>query len=179
MAKNYRKFHYFVIIMLLVFCFSVQISFAQSNNESDSSFSLDDSYQVIEVPEVDGNKLKADNIDNSNLINDSKINNELNEKDSFDSNGDNDKLSSSPDFTILIVSDNPGTNILDISCKELFDENPNLANVNIQVRSGIQIKEMSENDFIELLSNCDVFIGEWVSTDVDAVLTSALSKYPD
>ena len=177
MTKNYRKFHYFVIIMLLVFCFSVQISFAQSNNESDSSFSLDDSYQVIKVPEVDGDKLKADNIDNSNLINDSKINNELNEKDSFDSNGD--KLSSSPEFTILIVSDNPGTNILDISCKELFDENPNLANVNIQVRSGIQIKEMSENDFIELLSSCDVFIGEWVSTDVDAVLTSALSKYPD
>ena len=54
--------------MLLVFCFSVQISFAQSNNESDSSFSLDDSYQVIKVPEVDGDKLKADNIDNSNLI---------------------------------------------------------------------------------------------------------------
>ena len=82
--------------------------------------------------------------------------------------------------TIFLISDNPGTNVLDAASRLLFEEHPDLGSeVNIVVRSGQQVKEMSEEDFISLLSNADVFIGEWVSTDVDAVLTSALDKNPE
>jgi len=82
--------------------------------------------------------------------------------------------------TLFIVSDNPGTNILDAASADLFDEHPNLReNVTLVVRSGAQIKEMSESEFVNLLESCDGFVGEWVSTDVDAVLTSTLEKYPD
>ena len=169
MMERYKKYHLFIFIILIILCFSIQMSFAQSN-DTDTPVASDDSQQVVEVSDVNNAELNAAD-DNSN--NDSK----LNEKDSFNSN--EDKLSSSSNFTVFIVSDNPGTNILDIACKELFDENSNLNNINIQVRSGIQVKGMTEGEFIALLSNCDVFIGEWVSTDVDAVLTSALSKYPE
>jgi cobaltochelatase CobN len=62
--------------------------------------------------------------------------------------------------TIFLISDNPGTNVLDAASRLLFEEHPDLGSeVNIVVRSGQQVKEMSEEDFISLLSNADVFIG--------------------
>ena len=145
---NYKKF----IIFLIILCFSIQVSFAQSNNDTDTSINPDDFKALSEVNEV-------------NHI-ESGINT-------------NDEVASSSNRTIFIISDNPGTNILDVSSAELFDENPNLKNINIQVRSGIQVKEMSEEEFTSLLIGCDIFIGEWVSTDVDAVLTSVLNKNPE
>ena len=169
MLNRYKKYYCLIIVILIILCFSIQISFAQSN-ETDISANADDS-QSIQVNEANDAQLST-NHDSNNVS-------KLNEKDSFNSDEGSAKLSSSSNFTIFIVSDNPGTNILDMACKELFDENSNLENVNIQVRSGIQVKGMNETEFIALLSDCDVFIGEWVSTDVDAVLTSALSKYPE
>ena len=37
---------------------------------------------------------------------------------------------------------------------------------------------MDESELIDLLSSSDAFIGEWISSDVDSVLTSVLSKNP-
>ena len=89
-----------------------------------------------------------------------------------------DNLKDSQNITIFIVSDNPGANILDKAAGELAGEN-RLDNVNLVIRSGDQIKTMDEKNLTYLLSNCDAFIGEWVSSDVDSVLTSVLTKNPD
>ena len=86
---------------------------------------------------------------------------------------------SSQNYTnIFIISDNPGVNIIDAAASELQNENC-LNHVNLVVRSGDQIKTMGETELIGYLSDCDVFIGEWISSDVDSVLTSVLTKYPD
>ena len=106
----------------------------------------------------DGNQLKVSNSDVSEKI----------------SNED----SSQNNTNVFIISDNPGVNIIDKASGELQDENY-LKNVNLIVRSGDQVKTMSENELIGYLSGCDAFIGEWVSSDVDSVLTSVLSKNPD
>lgn len=87
-------------------------------------------------------------------------------------------LSSKENYTLFFISDNPGTNILDAASQELFLEN-DFKNVNIIVRSGEQIKTMDELELVNLLYGSDAFIGEWISTDVDAVLTSVVEKYPD
>lgn len=78
--------------------------------------------------------------------------------------------------TIFLISDNPGTNILDLATKELFSSG--LSGVTIIVRSGNQVKLMSENELYNLINSSDAFVGEWISSDVDAVLTSILGKYP-
>ena len=133
----------------------MNMAFAQDNCETNTT---SDSQNAIQV----------DGISESNDDLEISENTLLQDK----NNANNQNLS------ILIVSDNPGTNVLDSSCQELMDEYPNL-NVNLMVRSGIQVKEMGESEFTNLLSGADVFIGEWISTDVDAVLTSALSKNPE
>jgi cobaltochelatase CobN len=88
-----------------------------------------------------------------------------------------DNLENSQNTTIFIVSDNPGVNILDKASSELAGEGK-LDNVNLQIRSGDQIKTMDEKNLTYLLTHCDAFIGEWISSDVDSVLTSVLTKNP-
>ena len=94
-------------------------------------------------------------------------NDDVSEKTSIDNN-----------TNVFIISDNPGVNIIDKACEELQEENK-LANVNLVVRSGDQVKTMGEDELIGYLSNCDAFIGEWISSDVDSVLTSVLGKHPE
>ena len=173
MFKNNKKIVVFIIIIGLIFVSSQMVS-AQGDNETnlemdDNSIDAieiqnEDDYQLNEIS--DDNELSIDNA-NSNGIDLSVDNDNL----------DNERLSSSDNITIFLVSDNPGTNILDVASRELYDEY-DLKNVNFVVRSGFQVKEMEETEFARLLYNCDAFIGEWVSTDVDAVLTSVLSKDP-
>ena len=80
--------------------------------------------------------------------------------------------------TILIISDSPGTNVLDAAADELYNQD-NLAGFNIVLRSGDQVKDMDEDELHSLFDQSDAFIGEWISSDVDAVLTNLLGKYPD
>ena len=87
----------------------------------------------------------------------------------------NENIKNSQETTLFIISDNPGVNILDKASSELFEENK-LKNVNLVIRSGDQVKTMDESELIYYLSACDVFIGEWISSDVDSVLTSVLTK---
>ena len=158
-----------ILIILLIVCLSIQISFAQSNSDMGSDLNNDSLARGI---------VEVDNDEAANSMADEPV--DVSSSPKLSQNDDSILNSSQNDdsFTVLIVSDNPGTNILDIACRELFDEN-DLKNINIQVRSGIQVKNMNESDFAEELINCDVFIGEWVSTDVDAVLTSILNKNPE
>ena len=86
-------------------------------------------------------------------------------------------LNESKNLTLFFISDNAGTNILDKACKELYDTY-DLTNINLIVRSSEQVKEMKEDELFDLLSSCDGFIGEWISSDVDSVLTSILNKHP-
>lgn len=86
--------------------------------------------------------------------------------------------SNSSNKTIFVISDSPGTNIIDSACDEIYNQN-NLSGFNIVLRSGNQIKDMDESELHTLFDKSDAFIGEWISTDVDSVLTNILSKYPN
>ena len=80
--------------------------------------------------------------------------------------------------TIFIISDSPGTNILDSASDEICNQE-NKSGFNLIIRSGEQVKDMSEDELHSLLDKSDAFIGEWISTDVDSVLTNLLGKYPE
>ena len=106
---------------------------------------------------------------NDNLTSDNNLGND----DSGILNDNNPK-----NKTILIISDNPGTNIIDSASDEIYNQDK-LSGFNIVLRSGDQIKDMNEDELHALFSGSDAFIGEWISTDVDAVLTNLLGNYPE
>ena len=118
-------------------------------------------------------------IDNSSTDNVIEVsNNEYHDSDKISQDNQENDLSKSQNTTLFIISDNPGTNILDKASWELYDEGK-LSGVNLIIRNGEQVKGMDEAELIGYLSGCDAFIGEWISTDVDSVLTSVLTKNPD
>lgn len=80
--------------------------------------------------------------------------------------------------TIFIISDSPGTNIIDSAADEIYNQD-NLTGFKLVVRSGEQVKDMNEDELHELFDKSDAFIGEWISTDVDSVLTNLFGKYPE
>lgn len=91
-----------------------------------------------------------------------------------------DDVFQTKEFTanVFLVSDNPGTNILDLAATEILNQSE-FSDYELVVRSGDQIGEMSEEELYDLMSKSDIFIAEWVSSNVDAVLTSFLGKYPE
>ena len=158
-----------LLLFIVLIIISFNIAYAQENINETGEIPGDLILQNQIVDEVDNSNFEEKRIDEPLA----SVNDELQPSIS----SDNKKISN---LTLFIVSDNPGTNILDAASNDLFNEYPNLkGNVNLVVRSGAQIKEMNESEFVNLLGSCDGFIGEWVSTDVDAVLTSTLEKYPD
>ena len=78
--------------------------------------------------------------------------------------------------TMLLISDNGGTNILDSAAKEVLN---NYSDVNIQVRSSNQISKMDEEELFNLVNGSDIVIANWLTTDADSVFTNLLVKYPD
>ena len=143
---------YFCVLILLITIFIIPYSFAMDNSTSDDvSISDNDNTLLID-----------------NAIEESPNNDNLGSADS----------SKSQNITLFIVSDNPGTNILDKASEEL-SSSQNLSNINLVIRSGEQIKEMDDVELVKLLSSCDGFVGEWISSDVDSVLTNVLGKYPE
>ena len=93
--------------------------------------------------------------------------------------GDSDILTEdNANKNIFIISDSPGTNVLDAASDEIYNQD-NLSGFNIVLRSGDQVKNMDEEELHSLFDQSDAFIGEWISSDVDAVLTSLLGKYPN
>ena len=112
-------------------------------------------FAQVSFAENADNMTSADN-DNSNMLQDSSYKNK----------------------TIFVISDNPGTNIIDKASDEICNRD-NLTGFNIVLRSGEQVKDMDEEELHALFDKSDAFIGEWISTDVDSVLTSILGKYPE
>ena len=151
----------FALLMILCLCMLSQLAFAESN--------------ITSADDVGDNLHSASELDDVNLASKS-IYCEDSNKISIENSCGN--LKDSKNTTLFIISDNPGTNILDKASVELFSEH-DLSNVDLVIRNGNQIKTMSESELTLLLSDCDAFIGEWVSSDVDSVLTSVLGKNPD
>ena len=100
--------------------------------------------------------------DDSDLLNDATLKNSLKEDSSYN---------------IFIISDTVGNNLFDSAACEILD-NSTFSNVIINIRSGSQINEMPEEELYDLMNSCDAFLGQWVSSNVDAVLTNLLGKYP-
>ena len=142
---------YFCLLILLITIFIIPHSFALDNSTSNDLSISDNDNAVLNSNTVE------ESVSNNNLISDS---------------------SKSQNITLFIVSDNPGTNILDKASDELSGSQ-NLSNINLVIRSGEQIKEMNDIELVNLLSSSDGFVGEWISSDVDSVLTSILGKYPE
>ena len=145
-----------ILIAILSCCFLSQVAFAEGN----------DTVVTAEIEQV---------ISDSNNV-EIQIS-ESEDADEISMENSHEELSNSQNTTLFIISDNPGTNILDKASNEIFNGS-NLKNVNLVIRSGDQIKTMEEDEVANLLYSCDGFIGEWVSGDIDAVLTSILVKDP-
>lgn len=79
-------------------------------------------------------------------------------------------------LNIFLTSDGPGTAVLNMAAQEVLIQYP--GRLNIQIRSSIQIKDMSDAEFQSYLSACDIFIGNWISTDVSEKLTRILLAQP-
>ena len=91
---------------------------------------------------------------------------------------DSDELDNAKNKTIFIISDNPGTNIIDSASDEIYNQD-HLSGFDIVLRSGEQVKDMDEAELYSLFDKSDAFIGEWISTDVDSVLTKLLGEHPE
>ena len=167
--KLFRNKRNIVLILLIIlcFCFFSQISFAQSNDDValDNSGEIE-TVSVVNSSSTDDNLLEVSNDETSDYPNE------------ISNSNSNENSENSKNVTLFVISDNPGTNILDKASWDVFN-NYNLGSVKLIVRSGDQVKTMDEQELIDLIDSSDAFIGEWISADVDSVLTSVLSKNPN
>ena len=98
------------------------------------------------------------------------------DNDTFVQSDNSNDLNHEYNKTMLLISDNGGTNILDSAAKEVLN---NYSDVNIQVRSSNQISKMDEEELFNLVNGSDIVIANWLTTDADSVFTNLLVKYPD
>lgn len=166
LLKKEKYAHLLIFVILIILSFNIAYAQDDCNDTVDIASALSQQDQVVEI----------DDSNFEEVIQDESLSS-ANDEIQYSVSSNNEEQS---EVTLFFISDNPGTNILDAASNDLFTEHPELkGNVNIVVRSGAQVKDMNESEFVNLLASCDGFIGEWVSTDVDAVLTSTLEKYPD
>lgn len=97
------------------------------------------------------------------------------ENDTDIQSSDLDTSNSQYNKSVLLISDNGGTNILDSAASEILN---NYSNVDIQVRSSDQISTMDEEELYNLVNKSDIVIINWLTTDADSVFTNLLIKYP-
>ncbi|ADC47897.1 magnesium chelatase H subunit BchH [Methanobrevibacter ruminantium M1] len=141
-----------------------------SNNDMDY-------LNLEEVIQTDGTLTYEGDLDQT-YLNDESLNQDVQNDDSLNKNDLKSPLSDENTFNIFIISDNTGNNLFDAVACEILD-NSNFSNVKFNIRSGNQINAMSEDEIYELMAPCDAFIGQWVSSNVDAVLTSLLNNHPE
>lgn len=85
--------------------------------------------------------------------------------------------SSRDKITVVILSDNQGAIIANQAVHELIKNNTTLTNnVQFQVRSCSQIEKIQDDEFVNLISNSKIFIGEWISDSVSKRLQEIFSK---
>ena len=191
MEKKKNKIILTIVIIIILSLIPLNVSAEQiesnntnityiTNNSTTNTLETLNNYQTLNTSINEGNNTLNESLNENQTI---KQNLETNEKKqdqnlSLNTNSSKNNLGTNlENITIFLISDNPGTNILDMASKTLINSG-NYTNLNIIVRSGNQIKEMNETELYNLIYNCDIFIDEWVSTDVDAVLTSLLGKNP-
>ncbi len=78
---------------------------------------------------------------------------------------------------VFIISDSPGINILNMGAHDILDDLGDA--VSIQLRSNVQVEAMPEDQLRSLLESCDIFIGEWITTDAATLLFQVLSSHPE
>lgn len=78
---------------------------------------------------------------------------------------------------LFLVSDNPGTAVLNMAAHDILNMFPGM--VSIQIRSNSQITAMDDSELLAYLQSCDVFIGNWISTQAAAKLSSLLAAHPE
>ncbi len=158
-------------------------SYALSNSDSQNSDAKDikgNSYFVSENIEDQLEKADLNGLGELNLLNEKCSDTDHGSIDDvlqFTENSE-DSLRDENELNVFIISDTTGNNLFDnVACEILEDSS--FSNVKFNIRSGDQIKSMDEEEIYDLMNSCDAFIGQWVSSNVDAVLTSLLGKYPD
>ncbi|MCE5215144.1 MAG: cobaltochelatase subunit CobN [Methanobacterium sp.] len=80
-------------------------------------------------------------------------------------------------INIFIISDVTGTNVMNMAAQQIISELG--GTVKIQLRNPSQVDAMTEDELRVYLDNCDIFIGEWISTNNAILLSNVLSKYPE
>ncbi|WP_255772533.1 cobaltochelatase subunit CobN [Methanothermobacter sp. K4] len=82
---------------------------------------------------------------------------------------------------VLIVTDESQALIMNqaVHGNNILGYQPIAENVIIQIRSNSQITGMSENELLNLLSSCDIFIGGWLSDSVSSALQSIITAHPE
>jgi len=80
-------------------------------------------------------------------------------------------------LNVFIISDNPGTNIANMAALDILEDLGD--KVSIQIRTGVQVEAMSENELRAYLDSCDIFIGEWITTNAATVLSQVLEDYSE
>ena len=151
-------------------------SYALSNSDSQNSDAKDikgNSYFVSENIEDQLEKADLNGLGELNLLNEKCSDTDYGSIDDilqFNENSE-DSLKDENELNVFIISDTTGNNLFDnVACEIL--ENSSFSNVKFNIRSGDQIKSMDEEEIYDLMNSCDAFIGQWVSSNVDAVLTS-------
>jgi cobaltochelatase CobN len=80
-------------------------------------------------------------------------------------------------ITVFMVSDSSGINVLNTAAKDILKEMGD--KVDIVLRNGRQIEAMSVDELRSYLEACDIFMGNWITTDGAAIFSKVLSKYPE
>lgn len=80
-------------------------------------------------------------------------------------------------INIFMISNLPGTNVLNMAAQSILDKFQ--GTVSIQLRNSEQVEAMSEDELRAYLAACDIFIGEWISSDGATLFSNVLNKYPE
>ena len=154
---------------------NLEVNSNDGSTLDDENYLVSDNNDSLEEKASEGFFNKAGDAE-SNMLNEGIISDE--ESDLLSDVSIKNSLRGDASYTIFIISDTVGNNLFDTAACEILD-NPSFSDVNINIRSGSQINEMSEEELYNLMNSCDAFLGQWVSSNVDAVLTNLLGKYPD
>jgi Uncharacterized conserved protein len=80
-------------------------------------------------------------------------------------------------ITVFIVSDSTGINVLNMAAKDILKDLGD--RVDIILRNDNQVEAMSVDELKVLLEACDIFMGNWITTDGATLFSKVLSKYPE
>lgn len=152
MNNRDKGFIIFISIIILILLSSSTVSAENLTNASIENVSIDDSNIQLESNLSSHKSYEPNNMESSKFSR------------------------SNPEIKIFITSDNPGSNILDQASIDVMKKYPN---VKIYLRTGNQVSKMSDAELESLLTNCDIFIGQWLTNNACNSLTNILNNRPE